>query len=209
MSGMNRMKIKGFFAVIVLGSALLAGCTTLPPWKQVPTGSSVVYGQIEDSRRAIAFVAYSDDPGIIAITVENRFGGWSPRYGMIVDQPARTSIKEALAKYEEWSRLAVDNGVEITREITSVTLPQMFLRNKGWEAEGERQVTFVFNSRLGDSSTPRTSLVMRTKSFFYGSDQAVLSNDQAADFSRYLDEEEIAMGYHQAKKKQDTLDMFK
>jgi len=206
---MNRMTTRGPLAVIVLGSALLAGCTTLPPWKPVPTGSSVVYGQIEDSRRAIAFVAYSDDPGIIAITVENRFGGWSPRYGMVVDQPARATIREALAKYEEWSRLAVDNGVEITREIASVTLPQMFLRSKGWEAEGERQVTFVFNSRLGDSSMPRTSLVMRTKSFFYGSDQAVLNNDQVADFSRYLDDEEIATGYRQARKKQETLDMFK
>ena len=206
---MNHMRMKALLAVIALGSVLLAGCSTLPPWKATPTGSSVVYGQIEDSRRAIAFLAWSDDPGIITITVENRYGGWSPRYGMVVDQPARVSLREALAKYQEWSRLAVDNGVEITREITSVTLPQMFLRSKGWEAEGERQVTFVFNSRLGDSSTPRTSLVMRTKSFFYGSDQAVLNNDQVADFSRYLDDEEIAAGYHQARKKQDTLDMFK
>lgn len=206
---MNRMKMKSLLVVIVLGSVLLVSCATLPPWKPVPSGSSVVYGQIEDSRRAIGFLAWSDDPGIIAITMENHFGGWSPRYGMIVDQPARTSIREALAKYEDWSKLAVDNGVEITREITSVTLPQMFLRSKGWEAEGEREVTFVFNSRLGDSSTPRTSLVMRTKSFFYGSDQAVLSNDQVADFSRYLDDEEIGMGYRQARKKQDTLDMFK
>ena len=203
------MKIKGPLSVIVLGFLLLVGCSTLPPWKQVPTGSSVVYGQIEDSRRAIAFLAWSDDPGIITITVKNRFGGWSPRYGMVVDQPARTAIHEALAKYEEWSKLAMDNGVEITREITTVTLPQMFLRGKGWEGEGERQVTFVFSSRIGDSSTPRTTLVMRTKSFFYGSDQAVLNNDQVADFARYLEDEEIAMGYHQAKKKQDTLDMFK
>jgi hypothetical protein len=203
------MRIKGSLVVVLLGSILLAGCTTLPPWKPVPSGSSVVYGQIEDSRRAIAFVAWSDDPGIIAITMENRFGGWSPRYAMIVDQPARNSMREALAKYDEWSRLAVENGVEITREITSVTLPQMFYRSKGWEAEGERQVTFVFRSTLGDSSTPRTALLIRSRSFFYGSDQAVLSTDQAADFSRYLEDEEIAMGYQQAKKKQDTMDMFK
>ena len=43
----------------------------------------------------------------------------------------------------------------------------------------------------------------------YGSDQATLSSDQAADFARYLEDEEISMGYQQAKKKQDTLDMFK
>jgi hypothetical protein len=50
---------------------------------------------------------------------------------------------------------------------------------------------------------------MRTRSFFYGSDQAVLSRDQVADFLRLLDEEEIAAGFAQARKKQDTLDMFK
>ena len=203
------MRMKVPLVVIALCSILLAACATLPPWKPVPTGSSVVYGQIEDARRAIAFVAWSDDPGIIAITMENRFGGWYPRYGLIVDEPARNSIKEALAKYEEWSKLAVDNSVEITREITSVTLPQMFYRSSGWEAEGERQVTFVFRSSLGDSSTPRTSLVVRTRSFWYGSDQAVLSSDQAGDFARYLGDDEIAMGYQQAKKKQDTLDLFK
>jgi hypothetical protein len=194
---------------VVLGALMLSSCTTLAPWKQVPTGSSVVYGQIEDSRRAISFLAYSDDPGIIAITMESRFGGWSPRYGMVVDQPARNTMREALAKFDEWSRLAQENGVEITREINSVTLPQMFYRSKGWEAEGERQVTFVFRSALGDSSTPRTALIIRTRSFFYGSDQATLSTDQAADFARYLGDEEITMGYRQAKKKQDTLDMFK
>lgn len=203
------MRIKAPLVVVSLAIALLAACSTLPPWKQVPTGSSVVYGQIEDSRRAISFLAWSDDPGIIAITMENRFGGWSPRYGMVVDQPARAAMREALAKYDDWSKLAQENGVEITREINSVTLPQMFYRSKGWEAEGERQVTFVFRSTLGDSSTPRTTLLIRTKSFFYGSDQATLSNDQAADFARYLEDEEISMGYQQAKKKQDTLDMFK
>jgi len=202
------MRIKSALLAISLG-LLLVSCTTLPPWKQVPTGSSVVYAQIEDSRRAISFLAWSDDPGIIAITMENHFGGWTPRYGLVVDQPARNAIREALAKYEEWSKLAVENGVELTREITSVTLPQMFYRSKGWEAEGERDVTFVFRSTLADSSTPRTTLLVRTRSFFYGSDQAALSTDQAADFARYLEDDEIAMGYQQAKKKQDTLDLFK
>ena len=203
------MKIKAPLLGVILGASLLSACATLPPWKQVPTGSSVVYGQIEDSRRAIGFLAWSDDPGIIAITMENHFGGWSPRYGMVVDQPARNAMRAALAKFDQWSQLAQDNGVEITREISSVTLPQMFYRGRGWEADGERQVTFVFRSTLGDSSTPRTALIVRTKSFFHGSDQATLSRDQAADFARYLDDEEISMGYQQAKKKQDALDMFK
>jgi hypothetical protein len=189
--------------------AVLAGCSTLPPWKPVPTGQAVVYGQIEDSRRSLAFIAFGQDPGIVALAVENRFGGFTPRYGMIVDEPARTSMLEAVAKFQEWSRLAVDNQVEITREISTITLPQMFRRGDAWEAEGSRDVTFVFSSRLDQSGSPRISLVMRTSSFFYGVDQFVLNDQQAADLGKYLSTDEVNAGYQQAKKKQDTLDMFK
>ena len=202
---MNMRRLISFVSL----SLLLAGCTTLPPWKPVPDGQSVVYGQIQDSRRAIAFTAFANDPGIIAITVENTFGGFNPRYGMIADEPARASMREAIAKFQEWSRLAEDNRVEITREISTVSLPQMFKRSSGWEAEGTRDVTFIFNSRLGQSVDPRITLVMRASSFFYGIDQIVLNDQQAADFSRYLLDEEVDAAYRQAKKKQDTLDMFK
>jgi hypothetical protein len=202
------MNMRKSFAFVLL-SILLAGCTTLPPWKPVPTGQSVVYGQIQDSRRAIGFVAFANDPGIVAITVENLFAVFTPRYGMIADQPARASLLGAIAKYQEWSKLAEDNRVEITREISTVSLPQMFRRGEGWEAEGTRQVTFIFNSRLGQTDEPRITLVMRTSSFFYGVDQVVLNDQQAADFGRYLEDEEADAGYRQAKKKQDTLDMFK
>ena len=118
-------------------------------------------------------------------------------------------MREAVAKYQEWSKLAEDNQVEITREITTVTLPQMFHRGSGWEAEGQRDVTFVFNSRLGQGTDPRITLVIRTSSFFYGVDQIVLNDQQAADFSKYLENDQADAGYQQAKKKQDTLDMFK
>jgi hypothetical protein len=174
----------------------------------MPTGSSVTYGQIQDARRAISFVAYSDDEGIITINVENREGFYSSRYGMVVDQPARNTIREALAKYMDWARLAVDNQVEITREINSVTLPQILMRRNGWEAEGERQVTFVFSSRLGASDTPRTTLQIRTRSFFYGSDQIVLSDLQVGDFYKYLQDDEVDTAWQQARKKQQALDLF-
>jgi len=193
----------------LVGAAVMSACATLPPWKSMPTGSSVVYGQIEDFRKAVSFVAYSDDQGIIAITVEDRGEYFNARYGLIVDQPARTTIQEALNKYVEWSRLAVDNKVEITREINTVTLPQILLRNKGWEAEGERQVTFVFTARLRGSDVPQTTLQLRTRSFFYGSDLITLSDQQAGDFLKYVGNDEIEAGYQQAKKKQEALDMFK
>ena len=189
-------------------SVLLAGCSTLPPWKPVPDGQAVVYGQIEDARRALSFMAFANDPGIIAIAVENRFSNLT-RYGMIVDQPARASFLEAVAKYQEWSKLAAENQVEITREISTITLPQMFRRGDGWEAEGSRDVTFVFNSRLDESGVPRISLLMRTRSFFYGVDQVLLTDDQATDLATFLSEDQVNAGYQKAKKKQDTLDMFK
>lgn len=195
--------------VFILLSVLLAGCSTLPPWSPVPTGQSVVYGQIQDSRRGLSFIAFAHNPGIIAIAVQNLFGSATPRYGMIVEEPARASIREAVAKFEEWSKLAMDNHVEITREIKTVDLPQMFRRGEGWEAQGTRQVTFVFSARLERADVLRITLVMRTSAVFSGSDQIVLNADQAADLGAYLGDEEVDAGYAQAKKKQDALDMFK
>ena len=195
--------------VILILAGLLAGCGSLPPWNPVPTGQSVVYGQIQDSSRAISFTAFSNNPGIVAISVESFVGGFTPRYTMVADQPARKSMRDAIAKFQEWSKLATDNSVEITREISTVTLTQMFRRGEGWEAEGSRDVTFVFNSRLGQPDDSRISLDLRTSAFFYGVDEIVLTGQQAADFDRYLGDEENGAGWRQAKKKQDTLDLFK
>jgi len=195
--------------VFILLSILLAGCSSLPPWSPVPTGQSVVYGQIKDSRRGLTFIAFANNPGIIAISVQNLFGSSAPRYGMIVEEPARASIREAVAKFEEWARLAMDNHVEITREITTIDLPQMFRRGEGWEAQGTRQVTLVFSARREGADALRITLVMRTAAIFASSDQIVLNTEQAADLRRYLEDEEVDAGYAQARKKQDTLDMFK
>src|SRR5271157_2459062 len=173
--------------VFLILSVLLAGCGTLPPWDPVPTGQSVIYGQIQDSTGALAFSAFANNPGIVAISVESFVGGVTPQYTMVADQSARKSMREAVAKFQEWSKLATDNSVEITREISTVTLTQMFRRGEGWEAEGSRDVTFIFNSHLGQShlgqmDDPRVTLVLRTRAFFYGVDQIVLSDPQASDF---------------------------
>jgi hypothetical protein len=195
--------------VLILPALLLAGCSTLPPWSPVPTGQSVVYGQIQDSRRGLTFIAFADNPGIIAIAVQNLFGNAAPRYGMIAEEPARASIREAVAKFEAWRKLAMDNQVEISREIRTVDLPQMFPRGSGWDADGTRQVTFVFSARRESADRLRITLVLKTSAIFSVSDQIVLNPDQAADLGRYVDKEEVDAGYAEARKKQAALDMFK
>ncbi|MGD0727744.1 MAG: hypothetical protein ABSB63_19500 [Spirochaetia bacterium] len=195
--------------VFFLLPILIAGCGSLPPWSPVPTGQSVVYGQIADSRRGMSFIAFADNPGIIAIAVQNLFGSSTPRYAMIADEPARASMREAVAKFEEWSKLAMDNHVELTREITTVGLSQMFRRGEGWEAEGTREVTFVFSSRPERADAMRITLVLKTAAIFSSGDQIVLNPEQAADLGRYLGNEEVDAGYAQAKKKQNALDKFK
>jgi hypothetical protein len=169
----------------------------------------VVYGQIKDSRRGLTFIAFADNPGIVAIAMQNLFGGAAPRYGMIADEPARASIREAVAKFQEWAKLATDNQVEVTREIKTIDMAQMFPRGAGWDAEGTRQVTFVFSARREASDTLRIALVLKTSAIFSGGDQIVLNAEQAADLGRYVDNEEVDAGYAQARKKQDALDMFK
>jgi len=194
---------------LILPAFLLAACSTLPPWSPVPSGQSVVYGQIKDSRRGLTFIAFADNPGIIAIAVQNLFGNAAPRYGMIADEPARASIRGAVAKFEEWRKLATDNQVEVTREITTVDLAQMFPRGSEWDADGTRQVTFVFSARRESADTLRITLVLKTSAIFSVSDQIVLDPDQAAELGRYVDKGEVDTGYAEARKKQAALDMFK
>ncbi|HYW84213.1 MAG TPA: hypothetical protein VFB30_13200 [Spirochaetia bacterium] len=194
---------------LILPAFLLAGCSTLPPWSPVPTGQSVVYGQIQDSRRGLTFIAFADNPGIIAIAVQNLFGNAAPRYAMIADEPARASIRAAVAKFDEWRKLAMDNQVEITREITTVDLAQMFPQGSEWDAGGTRQVTFVFSARREGRDALRITLLLKTSAIFSVSDQIVLNPDQAADLGRYVDKEEVDAGYADARKKQSALDKFK
>ena len=205
---LNPRKYRGALALIFF-SIVLAGCSTLPPWSPVPTGQSVVYGQIKESRRGLTFIAFADNPGIVAIAVQNLFAGATPRYAMIADEPARASIREAVAKFQEWSKLATDNQVEVTREIKTIDMAQMFPRGAGWDAEGTRQVTFVFSARREAEDTVRITLILKTSAVFSGSDQILLNPNQAADLGRYVDKEEVDAGYTQARNKQNALDMFK
>jgi hypothetical protein len=145
----------------------------------------------------------------VAITVQNLYGGAAPRYVMIADEPARGAIREAVAKFQEWAKLAQDNQVELTREIKTIDMAQMFPQGSGWDASGTRQVTFVFSARRENADTLRITLVLRTSAIFSVSDQIVLNPDQAADLGRYVDKEEVDFGYAEAKKKQNALDMFK
>ena len=75
---LNPRKYRGALALVFF-SIILGGCSTLPPWSPVPTGQSVVYGQIKESRRGLTFIAFADNPGIVAIAVQNLFAGATPR----------------------------------------------------------------------------------------------------------------------------------
>ena len=59
---------------------LLVGCSTLPPWKSVPSGQQAEYGRIETNRDLIQFLAFSDDPGISVIAIQNKAYRYPSRY---------------------------------------------------------------------------------------------------------------------------------
>lgn len=68
-------------------AVLLAGCETLPPWKSVPSGQQAEYGRIESGGDLIQFLAFSDDPGIVAIAIQNRDSTSLGRYAILLDGP--------------------------------------------------------------------------------------------------------------------------
>ena len=199
-----------YLLALLMGAALLvAGCSTLPPWKSAPTGQSAIYGTIEDKNTLMRFIAFADDPGIVAISVEYKFGRGAPRYTLLADKFVRDALREVFSKYREWSSVAAEKDVEITKEISTLTVTQLVRRGGTWDAAGSRDLTFVFTSRFDANGSQQIFMVMRSSAFFGGRDQVALSDSQARDFDSFLDDENVMKGYDEAKKKQDTLDLFK
>jgi hypothetical protein len=203
--------MKGRFLLAVLaGAALLViGCSTLPPWKPAPTGQSAIYGKIEDDRTLVRFIAFADDPGIAAVSVEYKFGRSAPRYTLLADKYVRDALREVFSKYREWSSVAAEKGVEITKEISTLTVTQLVRRGDGWDAAGSRELTFLFTSRFDTKGSQQIFMAMRSSAFWSGRDQIVLNDEQAGDFDELLKDDSVNRGYDEAKKKQDTLDLFK
>ncbi len=201
-------RMRPFFATLLaVGALALGSCSTLPPWSPVPTGQSYTYGSIEASGSRISFITFSDDPGIAAIAVQLTFGRAAPRYALIADGPARAAIEEICQKYFEWQKLAQDNHVEITKEIRTITMSQMYPSGAGWEDGGDRDVQFIFSSRLDTDNAPRTTLRVKSRSFF-DRDQFVLTDDQVRTFGDSLNNDAVTRGFEMARKRQDTIDMF-
>jgi hypothetical protein len=203
------MKRLSFALLIGTALALMLGCSTLPPWKPVPTGQSAVYGKIENTSGLIQFIAFSDDPGIAALSIGYTFGRFAPQYALILDRPGREALKAALSKYLDWAGLASENRVEITKEIATIVLPQMQRSGNSWQAEGTRELAFIFVSRFDRNGVQRISLVLRSSSFLFGRDQFTLNDEQAREFNALLQDDAMENGYREAKKKQDTIDMFR
>jgi hypothetical protein len=196
--------------------AVLAGCSTLPPWKSVPSGQQAEYGRIETDRDLIQFLAFSDDPGISAIALQNKAYRYPSRYAILLDGPARDSMRAAFEKYENWKGIAQENQTQITKTITTLELPQMYYQDGDWHDGGDREISLVFTSRIDDSGnqsffmTLKPSRVFMLRLFYsvYGRDLLVLNDDQAMTFSDMLTDSAVDGGYQKAKKKQDVIEMF-
>ncbi|HUI70000.1 MAG TPA: hypothetical protein VL354_05735 [Spirochaetia bacterium] len=195
----------------------LAGCSTMPPWKSVPSGQQAEYGRIETNKDLIQFLAFSDDPGISVIAIQNKSYRYPTRYAILLDGPARADMRAALEKYESWKGIAQENQTQITKTITTLELQQMYYQDGDWHDAGDRDISLVFTSRIDDNGnqtfflTLKPSPVFMMRAFFlvYGRDSLVLSDDQAITFSDMIQEDAVDQGYEKAKKKQDVIEMFK
>ncbi len=206
-----------FLAIAAAGLALsLAGCGTMPPWKSVPTGEQAEYGRIETSRDLLQFLAFSDDPGISVIAIQNKGYRYPARYAILFDQPARDALRSALEKYDTWKNIAWENQTEITKEITTLGLEQMYFEDGGWHDAGDRDLSLVFTARSDPTAGMKFYLTLKPSSVFmmrpffvvYGRDSLILSDDEVRTLSDLMQEDAVDQGYQKAKKKQDVINMF-
>jgi hypothetical protein len=183
-------------------AVLLASCSTLPPWKSVPTGQQAEYGSVETDTDLIQFIAFSDDEGITALGIKNKEYTSPARYAILLDAPARGALKEACEKYENWKDIAQKNQTEITKTIATLDLTQMYYQEGGWHDAGDLEISLVFTSTIDDSGTQSISLSLKPspiymrRSFFrmYGREPLVLRDDQVKAFSDLLQEDAVNNG---------------
>ena len=195
-------------AFLAFAPLFIAACSSLPPWDPVPTGQTSVYAKIETNATVVSFIAFSGDADIVAVSIEYSIGRYAPRYALLADGKARAEIREICTKYFDWRELALDNNVEIVKEIRTITLPQVYRSGSGWDAGGNRDVSFVFSSQKGSDNDLKMTLRVQSRSFFGDIDQFILNEDQVRSLSDSLSETAVAGGYQAAKKRQDTIDMF-
>jgi len=197
-------------------AVLLAGCGTLPPWKSVPSGQQAEYGRIETNKDLIQFLAFSDDPGISVIAIQNKAYRYPSRYALVLDAGAREAMRAAFEKYESWKGIAQENQTEISKTITTMDVTQLYYQDGDWHDAGDREISLIFTSRIDDNGTQgfyltlRPSPVFMMRAFFlvYGRDSLILSDDEALTFSDLLQEDAVNRGFEKAKKKQDVINMF-
>lgn len=200
--------MKTLAAVAVV--ALLVGCSTL---SGIPSGQQAEYGRIETDKDLIQFLAFSDDPNICAMAIQNRQSQYPARYAILLDGPAREALRAALTKYETWKGLAQENHTTITKTITKLELQQIYYQRRGWRDAGDHEISLVFTSRIDDNGNQSFSLELNPYergAFYraYGRDYLVLSDDQAITLSDLLSEDALKGGYQKAKKKEDVINMF-
>ena len=197
-------------------TASLAACGTMPPWKSVPTGEQAEYGRIETGKDLIQFLAFSDDPGISVIAIQNKGYRYPSRYAILLDQPARETLRGALEKYQNWKNIAWENQTEITKTITTLSLEQMYYEDKEWHDAGDRDISLVFTARTDPNGgmrfflTLKPSPVFMLRAFFlvYGRDSMILNDDQVGTFTEFVQEDAVDQGYQKAKKKEDVINLF-
>ena len=202
------MRVRFSSILVVLLPLILMSCYSLPPWNPVPTGQTSVYGKIETNESLISFITFADNQDIVAIGVEYKIGRYAPRYALIADPPARAAIQEICGKYFDWQKLAIENRVDIMKEIRTITLPMIRRSGAGWEAGEDRELRFVFTSQLLNNNTPHTTLRVRSGSFLGGHDQFVLEDPQVQVFADSLKEDAVAGGFQTARQKQEAIEKF-
>ena len=203
-------------ALVALFASLLAACSTLAPWKSVPSGQQSEYGRIVTGRSVIQFISFSDDPGISVLAVQSKSYRSSHRYAILLDGHAREELRAACEKFEKWRDLARANETEITRTIVTLDVTQMYEAEREWHDAGGREISLVFTSRVDSGGNQKITLTLKPSPVFmfrslfmvYGRDFLVLDEDQAAQFSDLIQEDAVDSGYQKAKKRQDVIDMF-
>ena len=105
------------------------------------------YGRIETSGNLIQFLAFSNNPDVAVIAIQNKEYHAAGRLFILLDRLARKALRAAVQKYETWRKITQGKLTRSSKPLSTLELAQLSYQNGRWHDEGALDISIVVASR--------------------------------------------------------------
>jgi hypothetical protein len=148
----------------------------------VSFAESFQYASVRAESAAVTFDVYSDFPGQAVVTVKQDGFKLFGVYAIFVAPEALSQLEAYRAKYEEWSKLAKEKGVEVAKPIGTFPAKSQFYFGEKWQWCNDVDATLGFISMKDKASGKIITVLVLDVPELTAADNSMESNKFDASF---------------------------